>query len=250
MKELLTKLKKAVDRALDLHAATKEISIAEFPAYVVKSLETILADRDPERAATQLAALRAKVDEVSAVAKQSAGSAEDTESQRVSVTVFEEPGLSAKPTVESDTSPAAAGGALGASAVAAPNGMLGKALEQLRQEVAELKRLVGKQEEDDEEERKRKAKDSEDEEQDKAKAKAKDAEDDEGKRAKAKDAEDDEGKSSKAEDEEDDEKKAGVAKSVSWPLDMNATMPGAETVEKRSPELDWGGDPERIAETR
>jgi len=245
MKDLLTKLKKAVDRALDLHAATKEIALAEFPAYVVKSLETILADSDADRAATRLAALRAKVDEVS---KQSAGSAEDTESQRVTVTVFEEPGLSAKPTVESDTSPVAAGGALGASAVASPNGMLGKALEQLRQEVDELKRSMGKQEEDDEDEKKRKAKDDEDDEG--KRVKAKDDEDDEGTRAKAQDDEEDEGKRAKAKDEEDDENKAGVAKSVSWPLDMNATMPGVESVEKRSPELDWGGDPERVAETR
>jgi len=251
MKELLSKLKKAVDRALDTHASTREINLAEFPGYVVKSLEAILADGDADRAVSRLGMLRAKVGEACGLAKQSAGAAEDAERQKITVTVFEEPGLSAKPKVESDTSPAAAGGALGASGVAGPNGMLGKALDQLRQEVAELKRLVGKQgEDDDEEEKKRKAKDDKDDEQEKAKAKddedkrakAKDDEEDEDKRAKAKDDEEDEDKRAKAKDEEDEDKK-GVTK-AQWPLDMNATMPGAEAVEKRHPDLDWGSDPD------
>jgi len=239
MKELLTKLKKAVDRALDLHAPTKEIELAEFPGYVVKSLETILADKDTDRAASRLAVLRAKVDEVSEIAKQTAGAAEDTESQRVNVTVFEEPGLSAAPKVESERGPEAAGSGTGASAVAAPNGALGKALEQLRQEVAEIKGLLGKQKDDDEDDKdmadgkkeegsQAKAKDEEDEDKDKAAAGEKDRD--------------------KAKDEDDEEKKAGVAKAVNWPLDMNATMPGAEPIEKRNPDLDWGCDPERIAE--
>jgi len=242
MKELLSKLKKAVDRALDAHAATEEITLAEFPGYVVKSLEAILTDGDAERTAGRLGVLRAKVDEASALAKQSVGSAEDTESQKITVTIFEEPGLSAKPKVESETSPAAAGGALGASGVASPDGMLGKALDQLRQEVSELKRLVGKQGAaiDDEEEKKRKAK-GKDEEDDAAKiAGSKDA--DEKQRDKAKDEGDDEEKRAKAGDEEDEDKK-GVTK-AQWPLDMNATMPGAESVQKRHPDLEWGADPD------
>ena len=241
MKDLLSKLKKAVDRALDTHAATEEITLDEFPGYVVKSLEAILADGDAERTAGRLGVLRAKVDEASALAKQSVGSAEDTESQRLTVTVFEEPGLSAKPKVESETSPAAAGGALAASGVAGPNGMLGKALDDLRKEVSELKRLVGKQADDDDEKKKRKAKDEKDEDQEKAKAKAKDDEEDEDKRTKAKD-DDDEKKRAKAKDEDDEDKK-GVTK-AQWPLDMNATMPGAESVQKRHPDLEWGSDPD------
>lgn len=241
MKDLLIKLKKAVDRALDVHASTKEISLAEFPAYVVKSLEAILADGDSDRTAHRLTALRAKVDEVSGLAKQSAGAAEDTESQKITVTVFEEPGLTGKPKVESETSPAAAGGAVGASAVAGPDGMLGKALDALRQEVAEIKRLVGKQDEDDDEEKKRKAKANEDEDEKKRKAKDKDDEDEQAK-AGEKDSDEEDDKA-KADDEEDEDKKK-VAK-AGWPLDMNSTMPGAESVQKRHPDLDWGSDPDR-----
>lgn len=241
MKELLSKLKKAVDRALDAHAATEEITLADFPGYVVKSLEAILADGDTERTASRLGVLRTKVDEASALAKQSVGSAEDTESQKITVTVFEEPGLSGKPKVESETSPAAAGGALGASGVAGPNGMLGKALDDLRKEVSELKRLVGKQgEDDDEEEKKRKAKGKDDDDDAAKAAGSKDA--DEKQRDKAKDEGDDEEKRAKAGDEEDEDKK-GVAK-AQWPLDMNATMPGAESVQKRHPDIDWGSDPD------
>lgn len=234
MKNLLIRLKKAVDRALDAHATTQDIPLAEFPAYVVKSLEAILADGDSDRVADRLAVLRTKVDEACTLAKQTAGAAEDTESQKITVQIFEEPGLTAKPKLESETSPVAAGAALGASAVAGPNGMLGKALDQLRHEVAELKRLVGKPDDgDDEEEKKRKAKDEKDEDQEKAKGKPKDGEGDEDQRAKAKD---DEGDEDKGPD--------GVAKSVNWPLDMNVTMPGAESIQKRAPELDWGSDPD------
>jgi len=239
MKELLSKLKKAVDRALDAHAATQEIELADFPAYIVKSLEAILADGDRDRTANRLAALRAKVDEASTLAKQSAGAAEDTDSQKITVTVFEEPGLSAKPKVESETSPAAAGGALGASAVAGPDGMLGKALDSLRREVSEIKGLLGKDmhpgSDDDDEEKKRKAKDK-DKEDEQAKAKDKDK-GEESDKAKAED------------DEEDEDKKQSVAK-AQWPLDMNSTMPGAESVQKRHPDLEWGSDPDRQGASR
>jgi len=223
MDDLLLKLRKAVDRAIDARGSTKSILVSEFPAHVVKSLEAVLADSDTDRVSSRLAVLKAEVEKVVALTKESAGSAEDLATQRITVAIFEEPGLSARPKVESETTPAAAGSTTGSSDVAGPNGMLGKALDALRQEVAEIKRSLGadkamhpdKQNTEDEDQQKAAA-DNEEEDQQKAKADNAD---------------------------EDDQ----VAKSVGWPLDMNRTMPGATPVEKRDPSLDWGGDPDKVA---
>lgn len=270
MEELLLKLRKAVDRALDAHAPSKEISIGEFPAYVIKSLETVLADADPDRATNRLSALKAMVDQAVGITKESAGAAEDLESYKITITVFEEQGLTSKPEGGSE--------ALGAKSEVADGATLDKALETLRQEVAEIKRAIsGKADQDDEEDKnkaKGKAQDEEDEAQKargKAKGKGQDEEDeaqkakgkakeDEADQTKAKgggqdgDEEDKKKAKGKAGEEDDQEKAKGkgkgdedsadkVNKSVAWPTDMNETMPGAEAISKHGPELDWGQDP-------
>jgi len=225
MDDLLLKLRKAVDRAIDVRGSTQSIPVSEFPAHVIKSLEAVLADSDSERASSRLAVLKAEVEKAVALTKESAGSAEDLATQRITVAVFEEPGLSGGPKVESETTPAAAGSTTGSSGVAGADGVLGKALDALRQEVAELKRSLatGKGMHPDKEG---------------------DKDDDQNKAA----GEDDEKDKKKAEG--DDDEKDGddkVAKSVGWPLDMNRTMPGAEPIEKRDASLAWGTDPDKVA---
>ena len=120
--------------------------------------------------------------------------------------------------------------------MAGANGVLGKALDALRQEVAGLKRSLaadkGMHPDKD---------DDKDGDQHKA------AGDDEEDKKKAKGNEDGKDKAKAEGDEDEKDGDDQVAKSVGWPLDMNRTMPGAEPIEKRDPSLDWGNDPDKVA---
>lgn len=237
MNEMLIKLKKAVDRAMDTHGSTREVPLAEFPSHVLKSLEVILADPDEDRATRRLAQLKTSVDEACVIAKQSMGTGEDLETQRVHVVVYEEPAAAGTP---AGTGSAEAGGNR-------PHEQeLGQAIQSLQGEVAALKRALGHAlgtaEDDrgqdagaaDEDARTAKAEerggepeedeeDEDDEEKSKRKAKGK-----EGKR-KAK------GKEAASEQ---------VAKAVAWPLDLNTRLSGAAPAPGASDDFDWGTDPD------
>lgn len=252
MTSTLMKLKKTIDRLLEAESATHEIALPEFPGYVVKSLEVILADKNEERAAARLAALKAKVNEASALAKQSVGAAEDIESQRINVMVFEEPDLTAKPAIEQEIAVTGAGANKGARRAA--ESPLQKAVEALKHELAGLQRALGEAAgEHGEAQPADKAANGAASAKTPAKSKEKGKPGQESADATAKQEDDDEDKGKRNGDAEkagqDDEEKAKkparpVAKAVAWPLDMNATIPGEEPVAKSSSDLDWGPDPD------
>jgi hypothetical protein len=237
MNSVLLKLKKAIERAIEPESPTREITLAEFPGHVIKSLEVILADTDEERAARRLALIKAQVDETSAFVKQAAGAAEDLESVRVKVVVFEEPGLTAKPTVEHEQRIPGAKRDL-AEGREEP---LQKAVDALQHEIAELTRVLGGSSSSDPE----KTVDSSDAKTTSEKA-AKTAMD--VRKEDAKDAASGEsqsghaGQPAGAQDGTRTATKESTA--VSWPLDMNTTMSGAQSVTKADAEFDWGPDPD------
>jgi hypothetical protein len=238
MNDLLINLRKAIDRALDIRGETQEILLSEFPSHVIKSLEVILSDPDEARASNRLMLLKAKVDEAARLTKQSVGSFEDIESQKIQVPIFEETGLTAKPTEEGEQALSATGGALGSSAVQQGNGSLNKALDALRQEMASLKQafhqsLKAKSPKPEDEE-------FENDKNTEKKTKPKKPGEEEApteEKQKAKKPEED-----KKADEEDSDKKVSKSDQTSWPLDMNETMPDAKPVSKRNPDRDWGSD--------
>lgn len=255
MNPMLLKLKKAIDRAMAGQWPTREIALAEFPGYVIKSLEVILADKDEERATRRLALLKAQVDGAWAITKQTAGAAEDLESVRVQVAVFEEPGLTAKPAVEQELR--ITGAKRNPDDTARREEPLKKAVESLQHEVAELKRALGMSSGSDAQNRgagsdvaatsKDAAKGTADVRKDDAKkgASAASQGDQPGKSAGA--HEPDRTPAAKQEEGGTDDSKAATKKNpamVGWPLDMNTTMASAEPVTKADAELDWGPDPD------
>lgn len=232
MNEMLTKLKKVVDRAVDTRASIREVALAAFPGHVLKALEVILADPDEDRAAHRLARLKASVDEACTIAKQ--GMDEDLAALRVRVVVYEEPA----------GTPAGEGGGS-----RPPAQDLGQAIETLQGEVAALKRTIG--------EPPGVAKAGVAEE---ARAPGTGDEDGNARTAKA-DAPGNETEEDEADEDDDEERKAKakekrkrkgkgeskqVAKAVAWPLDLNTATASAAPAAAAlaDADFDWGTDPD------
>jgi hypothetical protein len=239
MKEMLLALKKAVDEALAADAPTEEIPLAEFPSHVVKSLEAIIGDTDPERAAHRLVTLQAELDEACALVKQG-----DNE-QLIRVVVHEEPELTAKPRVEKELPvPYDSGTAGYKPAKAAASAGLAPMLAKLAREVAALKLALGP---GDTEQHKAET-DQAETDQAKAKGKAKPPAASNKMPAKPKpraaDSQDEKQDAAKPTTKSATRGAARVpAEWADWPNDMNTTTPGAE-LETMDPDLDWGADPE------
>jgi hypothetical protein len=239
MKEMLFALKKAVDEALAADAPTQEISLAEFPSHVVKSLEAIIGDTDAEHAARRLTTLQTELDEASALVKQG-----DNE-QLIRVAVYDEPELTAKPRVEKELPVPYDSGTSGYKpAKAAANAELAPMLVKLTRALAALKQALAA---GDAEQRKA-ANDQADVDQAKAKGKPKPpaASDKMSPKPKSRtaDAKDDAQDTAKPTKKSIAQGAARVpAEWADWPRDMNRTMPDAEP-ETMDPDLDWGADPE------
>lgn len=134
MNTLLMTLKKAVDGAVAVHAATHEIALDAFPGHAVRALEHILRDDDEQRAVARLARLEAEVETACALVKEGT-------SDVIRVARFGEPLLTAKPQVAMELPvPHETDG--GASHLA-KDASLGTALAALAEEVAKLERAMG-----------------------------------------------------------------------------------------------------------
>jgi hypothetical protein len=134
-KNVLDKMTEAIERVLKGAAPTtrkKRMTPEALLSYAVAQIEKA-AKETPERAELRLRALGRTVE----AAKQSFV---DTESESIEVEVFEEETTAAAESSESETSPVAAGAALGSSAFAHNAEDLNKALAQVAKELESLRK--------------------------------------------------------------------------------------------------------------